>query len=100
MGSCGRSAPAVVESESCLLCVLLRCDLASSSGKNSRGATDDRSLVDLGRSSLLGSWPGVGLAANSLYELSVMRGIFQGKRRRVMQQKMMARDQMSTSSAL
>lgn len=56
--------------------------------------------MDLGRSSLPGSWPGVGLAANSLYELSVMRGIFQGKRRKVMQQKMMASDQMSTSSAL
>lgn len=33
--------------------------------------------------------------AKRRYELSVMRGIFQGKRRRDMQQKMMARDQMS-----
>jgi hypothetical protein len=39
--------------------------------------------------------PGVGGDAKSLYELSVMRGIFQGKRRRDMQQKMIASDQIS-----
>lgn len=57
-----------------------------------------RSLVDLdgtGSEILDSSVPGVGGDAKSLYELSVMRGIFQGKRRRDMQQKMIASDQIS-----
>ena len=36
-----------------------------------------------------------GFATKSLYELSDIRGAFHGNRRRVMQQNMMARDQMS-----
>lgn len=39
--------------------------------------------------------PGVGVETKSLYELSLTRGCFQGNRRRLMQQKMMARDQIS-----
>lgn len=39
--------------------------------------------------------PGVGADANSLKELSVRRGAFQGKRRRDMQAKITAKDQMS-----
>jgi hypothetical protein len=56
-----------------------------------------KSLVDLDGTSdiLLMSVPGVGGDANSLYELSVIRGIFQGKRRKDMQQKIMASDQIS-----
>lgn len=41
------------------------------------------------------SVPGVGGAAKSLYELSVMRGSFQGNLRSDIQQKMMASDQIS-----
>lgn len=39
--------------------------------------------------------PGLGAAINSLYELSVALGSFQGKRRSVMQANMMAMDQIS-----
>jgi hypothetical protein len=39
--------------------------------------------------------PSFGGATKSLYELSVRRGAFQGNRRSVMQQKMMASDQIS-----
>jgi hypothetical protein len=54
-------------------------------------------VVDLDGTSdiLLMSVPGVGGEANSLYELSVIRGIFQGKRRKDMQQKIIASDQIS-----
>jgi len=41
------------------------------------------------------SVPGVGGDAKSLYELSVIRGIFHGNRRSDIQQKMMASDQIS-----
>jgi hypothetical protein len=41
--------------------------------------------------------PGVGGAANSLYELSINRGCFHGNRRNDMQQKMIANDQMSVA---
>jgi len=41
--------------------------------------------------------PGVGGETNSLYELSTSRGCFQGNLRSVMQQKMIARDQMSVA---
>lgn len=57
-----------------------------------------KSLVDFdGAESapLVMSVPGVGGDAKSLYELSVIRGIFQGNRRSDMQQKIMARDQIS-----
>jgi hypothetical protein len=57
-----------------------------------------RSEVDLDgvpSENLVISVPGVGVDAKSLYELSVIRGIFQGKRRRDMQQKMIASDQIS-----
>ena len=57
-----------------------------------------RSEVDLdcaGSGDFVISVPGVGAEAKSLYELSVMRGIFQGNRRRDMQQKMIASDQIS-----
>lgn len=39
--------------------------------------------------------PGLGAEMNSLYELSVMRGAFQGNRRSDMQAKMIARDHIS-----
>jgi hypothetical protein len=39
--------------------------------------------------------PSLGGDTKSLYELSEMRGAFQGKRRSVMQQKIMASDQIS-----
>lgn len=39
--------------------------------------------------------PSLGGETKSLYELSETRGAFHGNRRRVMQQKMMARDQIS-----
>lgn len=39
--------------------------------------------------------PSLGGETKSLYELSEIRGAFQGKRRNVMQQKMMANDQIS-----
>lgn len=39
--------------------------------------------------------PGVGVETNSLYELSVVRGCFHGKRRKVIQQKMIASDHTS-----
>jgi len=58
-----------------------------------------RSFVDLeGAASpeiLLISAGGVGGDANNLYELSVIRGIFQGNLRSDMQQKIIARDQIS-----
>lgn len=56
-----------------------------------------KSVVDLEGTSdvLLMSVPGVGGDAKSLYELSVNRGIFQGKRRNDMQQKIIASDQIS-----
>jgi len=59
-----------------------------------------RSVVDfdgggMSTESLFISVPGEGGAANSLYELSVVRGIFHGNRRNDMQQKMIASDQMS-----
>jgi hypothetical protein len=41
------------------------------------------------------SVPGVGGDAKSLYELSVIRGIFHGNRRSDMQQKIIASDQIS-----
>lgn len=41
----------------------------------------------------------MGSVANSLYELSVILGIFQGNRRNVMQQKIMASDHISTAAA-
>ena len=44
-------------------------------------------VIDLG--------PSLGGETKSLYELSEMRGAFQGNRRSVMQQNMIARDQMS-----
>lgn len=44
---------------------------------------------------LLTSVPGLGGDANSLYELSVILGIFQGNLRNDIQQKIIARDQMS-----
>jgi hypothetical protein len=44
-------------------------------------------VIDLG--------PSFGGETNSLYELSDTRGAFQGNRRNVMQQKMIASDQMS-----
>lgn len=50
---------------------------------------------DLFVTSRLLSLVSVGDDAKSLYELSVIRGIFQGKRRRDMQQNMIARDQIS-----
>lgn len=59
---------------------------------------EGRSGVDLGRRRGSGSGtgvPGVGLETNNLYELSVMRGCFHGKRRKVIQQKMIASDQTS-----
>jgi hypothetical protein len=56
-----------------------------------------RSVVDLeGTSDILRmSVPGVGADAKSLYELSVIRGIFHGNLRNDMQQKIIARDQIS-----
>ena len=56
-----------------------------------------KSVIDLDGASecLLISVPGVGGEAKSLYELSVMRGIFHGNRRNDMQQKMIASDQIS-----
>ncbi len=58
-----------------------------------------KSFVDLEGTgwsdSLFMSVPGVGGEAKSLYEFSVMRGIFQGNRRNDMQQNMMANDQIS-----
>lgn len=68
-----------------------------SSGIASRAGVS-RSLVDLEGTSeiLLISVPGVGVDANILYELSVIRGIFQGNRLNDIQQKMIASDQMST----
>lgn len=58
-----------------------------------------RSVVDLDGAgvseSLLISVPGLGGDAKSLYELSVIRGIFHGNRLNDIQQKMMARDQIS-----
>lgn len=58
-----------------------------------------KSLVDfdaLGESeNLLVSVPGVGGDAKSLYELSVIRGIFQGNRRSDMQQNIIAIDHIS-----
>jgi hypothetical protein len=44
-------------------------------------------VIDLG--------PSFGGAMKSLYELSEIRGAFQGKRRNVMQQNIIASDQMS-----
>jgi hypothetical protein len=41
--------------------------------------------------------PGVGGDTKSLYELSTMRGCFHGNLRRVMQQKIIANDQMSVA---
>jgi hypothetical protein len=56
-----------------------------------------KSLVDLEGTSdiLLISVPGVGVEAKSLYELSVIRGIFHGNLLNDIQQKIMASDQMS-----
>jgi len=58
-----------------------------------------RSVVDLDGAGvseiLLMSVPGVGADAKSLYELSVIRGIFHGNRLNDIQQNMMARDQIS-----
>lgn len=57
-----------------------------------------RSEVDLDGTpleNLVNSVPGVGGEAKSLYELSVIRGIFQGNLRRDMQQKIIANDQIS-----
>lgn len=66
------------------------------SGTASRAGVS-RSFVDLegASDSFLRSVPGVGAEANSLYELSVMRGIFHGNLRNDIQQKMMASDQIS-----
>lgn len=61
-------------------------------------AGTSRSFVDLdgtGSDNRLISVPGVGGDANSLYELSVILGIFQGNLLNDMQQKMIARDQIS-----
>lgn len=71
-------------------------DLLELSGMASRAGVS-RSFVDFEGASdnLLMSVPGVGVDANSLYELSVMRGIFHGNRLRDIQQKMMASDQTS-----
>lgn len=62
--------------------------LSSALEKMSLCGTSLKALVDLfgGRTNFLGSCPGVGSAAKSLYELSVKRGTFQGNRRRLMQQ--------------
>jgi hypothetical protein len=56
-----------------------------------------KSVVDFDGASeiLLISVPGVGGDAKSLYELSVILGIFHGNRRRDMQQNMIASDQIS-----
>jgi hypothetical protein len=60
-----------------------------------------RSAVDLARWSARRGCesgtgvPGVGAETNNLYELSVTRGCFQGNRRSVMQQNMMAKDHIS-----
>lgn len=79
-----------------------KLDLTFTTGTGS-GSTSlagvSKSLVDLEGCGVserrLISVPGVGVEANSLYELSVIRGIFHGNRRRDMQQKMMASDQIS-----
>lgn len=73
--------------------------LPSSPGKKSLAGVSLSALVDLfgGSTSFLGSCPGVGSDAKSLYELSVVRGTFHGKRRSVMQQYIMAKDQISTA---
>ena len=70
----------------------------SVSGSTSLATVCSMSLVDLecaGSDILRISVPGVGGDANNLYELSVMRGIFHGNRRKDMQQKIMANDQIS-----
>ena len=62
-------------------------------------AGTSKSFVDLDGAGVsdnrLISVPGVGGDANSLYELSVILGIFQGNLRNDMQQKIIARDQIS-----
>lgn len=71
---------------------------AGGSGSESLAGKPVRSLVDFerfGLSPLRMSVPGVGGDAKSLYELSVILGIFHGNLRKDMQQKMMANDQMS-----
>lgn len=53
-----------------------------------------RSVADL-EGPVIDLGPSLGGDTKSLYELSDMRGAFHGNRRSVMQQNMMARDQMS-----
>lgn len=80
----------------------LKLDLTFTTGTGSGSTSLSgllRSLVDLEGTgvsdNLLISVPGDGGDANNLYELSVIRGIFHGNRRRDMQQKIIARDQIS-----
>ncbi len=92
--SCFLSPPSVDALEP--FCASACCP--ASSGSASLATVSGRSPVDFegtGSDTLRTPVPGVGGDANSLYELSVMRGIFQGNRRNAMQQKMIAKDQIS-----
>lgn len=78
--------------------VELRSDSVEGAGIESLSGVS-KSVVDFdgtgASDNLFISVPGDGAAAKSLYELSVMRGIFHGKRLRDIQQNIIARDQIS-----
>jgi hypothetical protein len=74
---------------------LVSCPDSASASLATACCTSPVDLEGAGSEILRISVPGVGGEAKSLYELSVMRGIFHGNRRNDMQQKMIASDQIS-----